>query len=202
MTDITDTPDTVSLKTVRVFSSRTSLMWFGIVAFTLLLLFLRTVAPWLITFPDGWVLPITETMNVAMNWLVAETGEFFRSVSAALEVPMSAVRNLLNWLPWSVTLLLLAITAYAASGWRLAVFTVFAIGYMVVVGLWTESMNSLALVVMSVPLAVLIGFIFGSLAFFYPRAERAIVSMLDVLQTVPAFAYLLPILLLLSLIHI
>ena len=196
MTDGTDTPDTASLKTVRAFSSCTSLMWFGIVAFTLLLLFLRTVAPWLITFPDGWVLPITETMNVAMNWLVAETGEFFRSVSAALEVPMSAVRNLLNWLPWSVTLLLLAITAYAASGWRLAVFTVFAIGYMVVVGLWTESMNSLALVVMSVPLAVLIGFIFGSLAFFYPRAERAIVSMLDVLQTVPAFAYLLPILLL------
>lgn len=176
--------------------SRTSMAWFAILACTLLLLVLRTVAPWVITFPENWVLPVTSTMNTAMGWLVDETGVFFRAVSATLEVPMTAVRNFLNWLPWSVTLFLLVITSYAASGWKLALFTGIAIGYMVMVGLWAESMNSLALVAMSVPLAVLIGFAFGSLAFFYPRAERAIVSMLDVLQTVPAFAYLLPILLL------
>lgn len=192
-----DSPVAVSAQTDgRALVSRTSMVWMAIVAFTLLLLFLRTVAPWLIDFPENWVLPVTTIMNDAMGWLVAETGAFFRGVSAALEVPMSAVRNLLNWLPWSVTLFLLATTAYAASGWKLAAFTVLAVGYMVVVGLWTESMNSLALVAMSVPLAVMIGFVFGALAFFYPRAERAIISMLDVLQTVPAFAYLLPILLL------
>jgi len=171
-------------------------IWFAILAFTLLLLFLRNVAPWLITFPDEWLLPITNQLNSAMDWLVEKTGVFFRSVSAALDVPMSAVRDLLNWLPWSVTLFILVVTAYAAAGLKLAIFTFIAVAYMVVVGLWAESMNSLALVAMSVPLAVIIGFGFGALAFFYPRAERAIISMLDVLQTVPAFAYLLPILLL------
>lgn len=176
--------------------SRSSLLWLCLLAFTLLLLFLRSKAPWLITFPEHWELPVSTTMNVGMGWLVDETGAFFRSVSAALEVPMSAVRDLLNWLPWSVTLFLLATTAYAASGWKLSLFTILAVAYMLVVGLWTESMNSLALVAMSVPIAVIIGFGFGALAFFYPRAERTIMSMLDVLQTVPAFAYLLPILLL------
>ncbi len=176
--------------------SRGALVWFAILATTLFLLSIRTSAPWLITFPEGWVLPVTSQMNDAMGWVVTHTGAFFRSVSDALNAPMSNVRDLLNWLPWSVTVFVLAVTAYAASGWKLAVFTVLAVAYMLLVGLWTESMNSLTLVAMSVPMAVMIGFGFGTLGFYYPRAERAIMFMLDVLQTVPAFAYLLPILLL------
>lgn len=176
--------------------SRSERIWIAILVLTLILLSIRSTAPWLIVYPEDWVLPISPVMNDAMGWVVTHTGAFFRSVSTALDVPMSAVRDLLNWLPWSVTLFVLAVIAHAASGYKLSVFTVLAIGYMVVVGLWTESMNSLALVVMSVPLAVIIGFCFGTIGFYYKRAERAIMFMLDVLQTVPAFAYLLPILLL------
>ena len=109
---------------------------------------------------------------------------------------MTAVRELLNWLPWSITLILLTFATYAISGWRLAAFTFFAILYMVVIGYWAESMNSLALVAISVPVAVGIGFGLGTLAFFSKRAERAIAPTLDLRQTIPAFAYLLPILLL------
>ena len=57
-------------------------------------------------------------------------------------------------------------------------------------------MNSLALVAISVPLAVFVGFALGTLAFYSERAERMIRPTMDLLQTVPAFAYLLPILLL------
>ena len=67
---------------------------------------------------------------------------------------------------------------------------------MLVIGYWTESMNSLALVAISVPSAVGIGFALGTLAFYSERAERIITPTLDLMQTVPAFAYLLPILLL------
>ena len=67
---------------------------------------------------------------------------------------------------------------------------------MVVVGYWSESMNSLSLVAISVPFAVSVGFIFGVAGYFSRRAERIIMPCLDLLQTVPAFAYLLPILLL------
>ena len=180
----------------RAPTSQSTMIWFGILVVMLVLLSLRTIAPWLITFPEEWALPFSTTMNDGMAWVVTNSGKFFRSVSAALDVPMSAIRDFLNWLPWSVSLFLIAVIAYAASGWKLAVFTVLAVSYMLVVGLWSESMNSLALVAMSVPLAVIIGFGFGTLGFYYPRAERSIMAMLDVLQTVPAFAYLLPILLL------
>ena len=168
----------------------------GLILLTVILLVQRDAAGWLIDYPDDWVVPLTPWLNIFMGWCVDTFGSVFRAVSAGLDVPMTAVRWLLNWLPWSVTLTVLTFATYAIAGWRLATFTFFAILYMVVIGYWAESMNSLALVAISVPTAVAIGFGLGSLAFFSKRAERVISPTLDLLQTVPAFAYLLPILLL------
>ena len=168
----------------------------GVVALMLVLLALGDRASWLIAYPSEWVVPVTPWFNAFMNACVDLVGPGFRAVSAALAVPMTAVRELLNWLPWSVTLTLLTFVAWAVSGWRLATFTFFAVLYMVVIGFWHESMNSLALVAITVPAAVGIGFGLGALAFVSKRAERVITPALDLMQTVPAFAYLLPILLL------
>ena len=187
--DINEVPQTPA-------RSSSAVIWFAILGLTLGLLALRETAPWLIIFPNEWVVPIVSVLNAIMTWVVDTTGAFFRAVSGALDIPMAAVRNLLTWLPWSVSVFIIVVIAYAASGWKLAVFTAFSVSYMLVVGLWIESMNSLALVAVSVPLAVFLGFAIGTAGFFYPRAERAIMVTLDALQTIPAFAYLLPILLL------
>lgn len=179
-----------------VMRPRSSIMWMIVLGLMLALISLRNISPWLIEFPQAWFLPVVSFLNAVMGWVVTYTGAFFRAISAALDVPMSAVRDFLGWLPWSVSAFIFVTIAYAAAGWRLAVFSIFAIGYMLIVGLWTESMNSLALVSISVPLAVAIGFAIGTLGFLYPRTERSILFGLDALQTIPAFAYLLPILLL------
>ena len=163
---------------------------------TLALLALKDTAGWLVEYPGEWVVPITPWLNAFMQWCVDTVGPAFRAFSAAIDVPMTAVRDLLNWLPWSVTLTLVTFASWAIAGWRLAAFAFFAVLYMLVIGYWTESMNSLALVALTVPTAVAIGFGLGTLAFFSNRAERVITPTLDLMQTVPAFAYLLPILLL------
>ena len=67
---------------------------------------------------------------------------------------------------------------------------------MVLIGYWEESMNTLALVIISVPMAIIIGFGLGIWGFYSKRAEKIIMPILDIFQTVPTFAYLLPILLL------
>ena len=172
------------------------MIWAGLGALTLAMLFMSDAAKWLIEYPEAWVLPITPWLNAAMDWTVAVFGPAFKAFSAVMDIPMSAVREFLQWLPWSVTLVLLTFVAYAVSGTSLAIFTFLAVLYMVVIGYWPESMNSLSLVAISVPMAVGIGFGLGALAFFSDRAERIIKPVMDLLQTVPAFAYLLPILLL------
>ena len=171
-------------------------IWAVLILATLALLALQETAGWLVAYPDAWVVPITPWLNVFMVWCVDTVGPAFRAFSAAADVPMTAVRELLNWLPWSVTLTVLTFIAWAVAGLRLALFTFFSVLYMLVIGYWTESMNSLALVAISVPTAVGIGFALGTLAFYSRRAERIIAPTLDLMQTVPAFAYLLPILLL------
>ena len=171
-------------------------VWAVLILATLALLAMQDTAGWLVEYPDAWVVPVTPWLNAFMQWCVDTVGPAFRAFSAAIDVPMTAVRELLNWLPWSVTLTVLTFVTWAVAGWRLAAFAFFATLYMLVIGYWTESMNSLALVAISVPSAVGIGFALGTLAFYSKRAERVITPTLDLMQTVPAFAYLLPILLL------
>lgn len=171
-------------------------LWAVLIGTTIALLASGSGGNWSAAYPSDWVIPFTPWLNDAMTWTVATFGASFRAFSTAMDVPMKAVRDVLHWMPWSVTLVLVTYVAYAVSGIRLAIFTFLAITYMVVIGYWYESMNSLALVAISVPMAVLVGFTIGTIAFFSPRAERGVQFAMDLLQTVPAFAYLLPILLL------
>ena len=120
-------------------------IWAALILATLALLALQDTAGWLIEYPGTWVVPITPWLNAFMQWCVDTVGPAFRAFSAAADVPMTAVRDLLNWLPWSVTLTLVTFATWAIASWRLAAFAFFAILYMLVIGYWTESMNSLAL---------------------------------------------------------
>lgn len=175
---------------------RTHWAWFALIGLTLVTLGFRDRLGWLMEFPEAWEWPMTEWLNTVMDWVVETAGPAFRAFSDLMDYPMSWVRGLLHWMPWALTVGLLVIASFAVSGWKLAVFTFLAMFYMVVIGYWHESMNSLALVTVSVPVAVAIGFCVGTWAFYSDRAERAITPTMDTLQTIPVFAYLLPILLL------
>jgi glycine betaine/proline transport system permease protein len=168
--------------------------WFGVIFVTLILIALQDKWSWLSEYPEDFILPITAWLNVMMDWLVENLGWFFLGVSWFLEWPIKSVQWVLHVLPWAATTFLFCVLAYVASGWRLVFFTLASCLYMVVIGYWPESMNTLSLVAISVPLAILIGFGIGVWGFYSSRAERSIMPMLDMLQTIPVFAYLLPIL--------
>ncbi len=170
--------------------------WLGVIAVTLFCLAVQGDMTWMKQYPDTMIVPLSAWMNFAMSWFADTFGWFFLGVAWLLEWPIKGVQWILHALPWAVSVFLLCVVSYAASGWRLAVFTFFATLYMVVAGYWDASMNSLSLVAISVPMAIFVGFVIGVWGFFSHRAERVIMPTLDLLQTVPAFAYLLPILIL------
>ena len=172
------------------------LVWLGFGVLAILCLVLRDDAKWLVKYPTGWILPIEAGLEYLMDWFTANFKPLFRLISDALEWPMRGIQAVLQTSPWPVTIAIVAIIAYAAKGWRLSAFCIASLLYMVVVGYWDESMSTLALVCMSVPLSVMIGFIMGLLGFQFRWARRVIEPTLDVMQTVPTFAYLIPILIL------
>ena len=107
---------------------------------------------------------------------------------------MQAIQYVLHWLPWPATIAFFVLFALRFGSKGLAVFTFFALFYMVLVDYWDESMNTLALVAISVPLSIAVGLFFGVLAFRSARFNAIVQPTLDLMQTVPAFAYLIPIL--------
>ena len=157
---------------------------------------LREHAAWMASYPDGWTLPLSGWINQFMEWFVEHFQGFFKAISWVLEWPMDWIRDLLEWLPWPATIAAFAVLAFVSAGWRLALFTVASMFYMVLIGYWSESMRTLALVFVSVPLAVGVGLFVGIAAFKWPGCNRVVQPTLDVMQTLPTFAYLIPILLL------
>ncbi len=173
-----------------------TLSWIGIILITITFLLFKEEWGWLTKYPDELIIPFSEWINFLMEKFIHKFGWFFLNVSWFLSWPINAAQWFLHSLPWVVIIFLVTLTAYLSAGLRLALFTLCATFYMVLIGYWEESMNTLSLVIISVPMAVLIGFGLGVWGYFSKRAEKIIMPILDIFQTVPTFAYLLPILLL------
>jgi len=161
-----------------------------------LCLALEPVAPWLVRYPATWTLPATDWAGIFLEWLLLGVKPAARWFSWLLGYPMLWANVALGQTPW---LLVIGITA--ALGWYLGGLPMAALGFgglgfVLLSGYWVESMNTLALVAVSVPLALTVGGIVGVSANEFPRIKSAVQAVLDVMQTVPTFAYLTPLLLL------
>ncbi len=170
--------------------------WLLVLLAVLVLALAQLRFPELRAYPAGWTLPVTDWLNTAMDWVVAVFKPLFRALSMVMDYPLEWISAFLAWLPWSVATVMAVMIGYRAGRLPLAAFTGGALVYILLMGLWAETMNSLALVAVSVPLAVALGFTLGVAGFLSPRVERFLTPLMDVTQTVPAFAYLLPILIL------
>ena len=175
---------------------KNTLSWIVIILITIILLFFQDKWDWISKYPKELIVPVSDWINFSMEKFIDKFGWFFLNISWLLSWPIIGAQWLLHSVPWVVIIFLVTFTAYLSSGLKLALFTLSASFYMVLIGYWDESMNTLALVIISVPMAIFIGFGLGVWGFFSKRAEKVIMPILDIFQTVPTFAYLLPILLL------
>ncbi|UCI32265.1 ABC transporter permease [Mesorhizobium sp. B4-1-4] len=180
----------------RVVVEPALLPWCGLTVLAVLCLALKTDLPWLVTFPKEWTLPFAPAINLVTDAVVTVVQPAFRALSAVLDAPMRGARLVLVWLPWPAVMLAVAALALKSSGIRLAVFAVLALAYILLAGYWPQSMSTLSLVLLAVPISVVLGFWLGVLGHSRPRLRPALLGALDLMQTVPAFAYLIPLLLL------
>ncbi|MEQ3671619.1 ABC transporter permease subunit [Pseudophaeobacter sp.] len=161
-----------------------------------LCLLLEGLMPGVTTFPKDWVLPATEGVGTGVKGTLTYLKPAARMFSALMAYPMAATNYVLAVVPWP-----LLIAATVALGWRLggikmASMAAIGLGLVVASGYWVQGMNTLALVAVSVPLALLVGAGIGILANEFPRFREPVQALLDVMQTVPTFAYLTPLLVL------
>lgn len=137
-------------------------------------------------------LPIGDVVEKAIDWMTANWAPFFGVIKAVLLWIITRFELLFNFIPFYVMILLLAVLAWFLAGRGTAIFT--AVGLLVVVsiGLWTETMETLALVMTSTLIALIIGIPLGIWMSRSETVNRIVRPILDFMQTMPAFVYLIP----------
>ncbi|MBX6321823.1 MAG: ABC transporter permease subunit [Rhodospirillaceae bacterium] len=167
--------------------------WAGVLAVGLIALYARSRGGFADAAP-GPLVPFADWISAALGWIAASLRGVLRALSTALAWPLERVRLGLLWLPWPTVILLTAALGQLAGGVRLAFFCGLAALYVVVAGYWPETAVTLSLIAVSIPLSAGVGLLLGIVGFRSRTAWRVLEPALDLMQTIPTLAYLLPIL--------
>lgn len=168
----------------------------GLVLITSLL---SPVFPVLHTWPEAWTVELGQFGNSLVTW-----------ISITFDAQLGAIRdftiaNLLRptkifflTVPWTSFVLVVGLTGWLLGGWRLALLGGAVFVAIAVTGYSKLAMTSLYIVVLSTLSAVLIGFALGVWAGLSDRANAILIPCVDILQTLPTFVYLIPVVMLFS----
>ena len=155
---------------------------------------------WILNFPEDVFINIADPIDKAVNYMVVHWDGFFDAVRAILNAILTAVGAVINIIPWWLLLILVFVASYRMSRkWTQAVtFTVllFLIG---LVGYWDLMYMTLAVIITSVIISMIIGLPTGILISSSKRADAIIRPILDLMQTMPSFVYLIPAVMLIGL---
>lgn len=130
--------------------------------------------------------------EVLINWLGANLDPVFEGITDLIELVLGGIEQALLWPPWAVIVVALVAIAWWAAGWRVALFSVIGLLLIVQMDLWDESMETLALIGASVLIALVIAIPVGIWSSKSEIVESVVRPILDFMQTLPAFVYLIP----------
>lgn len=158
-------------------------------------------------FPENWRWSIQEPVDSAVEWAQINlyeiegtpfgTGPMSDFFTVNLLLPL---RDLLQeQLAWPLLIALVAALACAVGSWRLGALSVLAWGVIGALGMWSNAMDTLSQVVVAVGLAVAVGLPLGILVSQSPLLAGLLRPVLDTLQTIPTFVYLIPMIMLFNL---
>lgn len=137
-------------------------------------------------------IPVGAGATAVVSWMTDNLSGLFGAISRSLFASFQFLEDLLLGPPEIVIVILFCILAWIVGNWKFALFT--ALSFLLVIGmaLWSETMSTLSMVLVSSIIAVVMGIPLGILSARYPRFDRVMQPILDFMQTMPAFVYLIP----------
>ncbi|TNF49826.1 MAG: proline/glycine betaine ABC transporter permease [Deltaproteobacteria bacterium] len=147
---------------------------------------------------DEQLIPLDEWIQTAVDWTVLNYRDFFQVIKVPVELSLEGLEWVFSTLPPFVVILLFAVAAWRYAGKRVTFFTVLSfllVGYL---GLWDDTMTTLAMVICSVVFCAIVGIPLGIMSGRSDRFEMFLRPFLDAMQTTPAFVYLIPVVMLFS----
>ncbi|KOY82939.1 proline/glycine betaine ABC transporter permease [Lysinibacillus macroides] len=139
-------------------------------------------------------IPLAPWVESAMDWLTSNFSAFFNSIQQFGKLLMNQVTDLLISIPAILLIVLVVILAFFITGKKfgLAAFSLIGLLFIYNQGLWTNLMETTTLVIFSSIISIIIGIPLGILMSKSTIAESIIKPILDFMQTMPGFVYLIP----------
>lgn len=159
---------------------------------------LAPYAQWLQKWPAALTVPAAEWVGALVTELAVFVKPLARWGTWLLSHPMDWARFVLIVLPYPLIIAIFVALGWHLGGLSLASGVLTGMGFILFSGYWVPGMTTLSLVLVSVPLAMFAGLVLGIAAYKIPPLRRSLQTLLDIMQTVPTFAYLTPLLLLLG----
>lgn len=137
-------------------------------------------------------LPLGDYFEVFINWLTDNGESFFDGMKEGVLFIVNKLEYSLMIVPWWVLLIIVSILAWKVAGKKLALLTSIGLALVYSIELWDEMIETFSLVLSSTLLALLIGIPLGIWMAKSETTEKIVKPILDFMQTMPAFVYLIP----------
>lgn len=143
-------------------------------------------------FPSAWRINFGKPVGNFVKWLVHNYSFIFDAIKNGILWFLLQARQLFLWIPWPIFIILVFILGWRVKNWKTGLSfsgLIFLIGIM---GLWKEMMLTLSVVLVAVVIACIIGVPLGILLAYNEKLETISKPLLDAMQTMPSFVYLIP----------
>jgi glycine betaine/proline transport system permease protein len=148
----------------------------------------------------SWKIPVGRWGREFFDFLTTNFAWFFDNLANILSTVLNGLVNLLLWMPPIVVVVLIAALAWALRrSWGLVIGVILGLLFIINQGLWKETVETLVLVVAAAACSMAIGVPVGIWAAHNERVYRILQPILDLMQTLPTFVYLIPVLILFGL---
>ena len=141
-------------------------------------------------------IPLGEWIEGNIKEWLFEQRPLFKKISTPIDTVLNSLDSLFNFIPFPIILLIFVIFAYRTNGIKFAIFSFLSLLFIDLVDLWSESMTTLAMIFTAVLFCMLIGIPLGIIASRSNTFEIILRPILDIMQTIPSFVYLIPVVML------
>ena len=154
---------------------------------------------YLMKFPEAWQFDVNDAIDNAIKAFSRDHREFFSFVKKGVTLSIHGINDFLSFIPWWLFIIIIVLLGWKVSKKKHVGFLYGAMLFFIgSAGLWEHMLETLSIIIASVILSVLLGFPIGILLALNKNADRIIKPILDLMQTMPTFVYLIPAVMLFS----
>lgn len=143
-----------------------------------------------------YTIPLDKWITNSVDFIVENYRPFFQAIRLPISFVLETIQNLFLAIPPLIFLILLGLLAWQIAGRKIAIYSVIALSLIGFFGAWEQAMISLSLVVTAVFFCLVVGITLGILSASNQRVEKWLKPLLDAMQTLPSFVYLVPVVML------